>query len=90
MAGVSHIVALSSVGAQHASRTGNILTTHDFENLLTAFKGSVTLLRAANFMENWASSVPLALKQSVLPSMFLPLDRAIPMIAARDVGITAA
>lgn len=89
-AGVPHVVALSSVGAQHASGTGNILTTHDFERQLEAFTGRITVLRAANFMENWAWSSASVVQQGLLPSMFRPLDRALPMVSAADIGATAA
>ncbi len=87
---VGRIVALSSVGAQHAEGTGNILTTHDLERQLAACTLPVTVLRAANFMENWASVIGPAREKGVLPSMFLPLDRRLPMQSAHDVGTTAA
>ncbi|MFZ6871880.1 NmrA family NAD(P)-binding protein [Undibacterium sp. Di27W] len=89
-AGLPHIVALSSVGAQHGQGTGNILTTHDFEQQLAGFKGIRTILRAANFMENWAWSMQPVAGQGILPSMFLPVDKALPMVSARDIGATAA
>ena len=87
---VPQVVALSSVGAQHARGTGNILTTHDFEQQLRAYQGSVTILRAANFMENWAWSMQPVMEKSILPSMFKPLDLALPMVSALDIGRTAA
>lgn len=89
-AGVGRIVALSSVGAQHARGTGNILTTHNLEQQLAAYAGPVTLLRAANFMENWGWVMAPVLSQGVLPSMFSPLDRRLPMQSAADVGAAAA
>ncbi|KQP18231.1 NmrA family NAD(P)-binding protein [Pseudorhodoferax sp. Leaf267] len=90
MARVPHVVGLSSIGAQHARGTGNILTTHDLEQRLAAYPGRVTLLRAANFMENWAWSFDSVRQRGVLPSMFRPLERAVPMVSAQDVGATAA
>jgi uncharacterized protein YbjT (DUF2867 family) len=87
---VPHVVALSSVGAQHAHGTGNILTTHDFEQQLGAYQGKVTILRAANFVENWAWSMQPVMQKSILPSMFKPLERALPMVSALDIGRTAA
>lgn len=89
-AGLKHVVALSSVGAQHASGTGNILTTHDFEQQLVKSGLRVAILRAANFMENWAWSLPVAMQTGTLPSMFHPLDRAIPSVSVQDIGATAA
>ncbi len=89
-AAVGRIVALSSVGAQHATGTGNILTTFDFETRLASCSRPTTILRAANFLDNWAWGLESALKRGVLPSMFLPLDRKLPMQASRDVGAAAA
>jgi uncharacterized protein YbjT (DUF2867 family) len=71
---VPHVVALSSVGAQHASGTGNILTTHDLEQQLANYKGKASILRAANFVENWAWSMQPVLEKGILPSMFRPVD----------------
>nr|WP_295771616.1 NmrA family NAD(P)-binding protein [Rhodoferax sp.] len=89
-ASVPYAVALSSVGAQHSTGTGNILTTYDFENQLSNFTGELTILRAANFMENWAWSLSPVIEKSILPSMFLPKGRALPMVSALDIGRTAA
>ncbi len=87
---VGRIVALSSVGGQHAAGTGNILTTNDLETRLASSSRPTTILRAANFMDNWAWGLKPAMEKGVLPSMFLPLDRKLPMQAARDVGAVAA
>ncbi len=87
---VQHIVALSSVGAQHDHGTGNILTTHDLENRLLGSRVPSTVLRAANFLENWAWSLRPALETGVLPSMFAPVTRALPMVSVQDIGRVAA
>ena len=87
---VPHVVALSSVGAQHATGTGNILTTHDFEKQLQGYSGYSTILRAANFMENWAWSLPFVKEKKILYSMFRPIEKTLPMVSARDISIFAA
>ena len=89
-AGVEHIVALSSVGAQHAEGTGNILTTHDLEQRLARARFATTILRAANFMENWAWSMHEAAETGVLLSMFAPVDKALPIVPVADIGQAAA
>ena len=89
-AGITHVVALSSVGAHQPSGTGNIRTTWDFEQQLSGLKCRLTVLRAANFMENWAWSLTSVWTHGVLPTMFLPIERPLPMVAARDIGATAA
>ena len=90
VAGVAHVVALSSVGAQHDSGTGNILTTHDLEVRLAASSLRATVLRAANFIENWAWSLEALASGDVLPSMFVRVERALPMVSALDIGRVAA
>ena len=89
-ASVPYGVALSSVGAQHSTGTGNILTTHDFEKQLSNFTGELTILRAANFMENWAWSLNPVMEKGILPSMFKPISKRLPMVSAVDIGRTAA
>lgn len=92
--GVKHVVMLSSIGAQHAEGTGPVLSLHDAEATLgRALSGAnrtrgVTFLRAAYFMENWALALS-AVGQGIMPS-FLLTDRAIPMVATRDIGLAAA
>lgn len=90
VAGVAHVVALSSVGAQHDRYTGNILTTHDLEVRLAASSLRATVLRAANFIENWAWSLDALVSGDALPSMFAPVERALPMVSALDIGRVAA
>lgn len=87
---VPRAVALSSVGSQHSTATGNILTTFDFEQQLKRYKGLLTILRAANFMENWAWSIQPVHDKGILPSMFRPIDRDLPMVSALDIGSCAA
>ncbi len=87
---VPYAVALSSVGAQHSKGTGNILTTYDFEQQLQHYAGSVTILRAANFIENWAWSMQPVQEKGILPSMFRPIEHALPMVSAVDIGRCAA
>jgi uncharacterized protein YbjT (DUF2867 family) len=87
-AGVGHVVFLSSIAAHKDTGTGPILSVHDAERALRGVHADVTFVRAAYFMENWASSL-YALAQGVLPT-FLEPDRAIPMVATQDIGITAA
>src|SRR5580700_3277620 len=86
--GVGHVVFLSSIGAQHASGTGPILSIYDAEVALGACRANVTFLRAAYFLENWGGSL-YALGQGALPT-FLTAGRAIPMVATEDIGKTAA
>jgi uncharacterized protein YbjT (DUF2867 family) len=86
--GVPHIAFLSSIGAQHASGTGPIITLHNAEQILQSV-GNVTLVRAAYFLENWIPVLPVARANGVLPSL-LTRGRKIPMVATKDIARVAA
>ena len=87
-AGVPHVVLLSSIGAQQAEGTGPVLGLHDAEAVFTRGRAAATFVRAAYFMENWGGAL-FGVAQGVLPS-FLLADKAIPLVATRDIGIAAA
>ncbi len=84
--GAQKVVLLSSVGSQHASGTGNILTTHILETMFGSLEIPVAFLRASAFMENWGSVAQVAAEQGILPSFYTPLERKIPMVCAADIG----
>ncbi len=84
------IVALSSIGSQLSSGTGNILTTYQLEQAFGDLEIPITFVRAGSFMENWTSVLDAAKTQGILPSFFQPLDRKIPQVAAADIGLVAA
>jgi uncharacterized protein YbjT (DUF2867 family) len=88
-AGVPHTVFLSSIGAHRTSGTGIILSTHAGEKALRDAGVTFTALRAGYFVENWASVIPVAKQDGVLPS-FLPGNQAVPMVCTVDIGTTAA
>ena len=84
------IVALSSIGSQVSSGTGNILTTYKLEQAFGNLEIPVTFVRAGSFMENWNGVLETAKTAGVLPSFFQPLSRKIPQVAAADIGRVAA
>ena len=79
---------LSSVGAQQSDGTGPVLGLRDAEAAFSRATAAVTFIRAAYFMENWGGSL-YAVGQGVLPT-FLVADKAIPLVATRDIGTAAA
>ena len=87
--GVPHVVFLSSIGAQNAEGTGVIRTVHYGEEKLGGLEVDTTFLRPAFFIENWGAVLPMAMSDGVLHTMFRG-DLTIPMVATRDVGLTAA
>ncbi|VWB22603.1 epimerase [Burkholderia lata] len=89
-AGLPKLVLLSSVGADRPSGTGVIATNRTAEQRLAELGIPVVFLRAAYFMENWARVVDPVRTQGILPSLLVPVERAIPMVATEDIGRIAA
>lgn len=88
--GVKFAVTLSSVGAQHAEKTGLIVSLHNMEQKLNAVSSlNVLHLRPASFMENLLMSIEGIRMMNALPGP-APADVPSPMIAARDIGNYAA
>ncbi len=82
---VPHVVLLSSIGAQHADGTGPIASLHVAERELAAVT-SLTAVRAAYFLQNWAGAV------AALPALptFVPASLRFPQVSVRDIGRVAA
>lgn len=82
---VPKVVALSSIGAQHASGTGVIATLHQFEQLLDGAAGAIAFLRSGYFVETWGEVAGTATTEGVLPTFLEPAQK-IPMVSTIDVG----
>ncbi|HEX2526438.1 MAG TPA: NmrA family NAD(P)-binding protein [Geminicoccus sp.] len=89
-AGLRHVVALSSGGVHLAHGIGPIRSMLDLEHALRRTGASLTLIRAADFMENWAGVALVARTDGVLPSALLPLDRPMQTVSTLDIGRLAA
>jgi uncharacterized protein YbjT (DUF2867 family) len=88
--GVSHVVALSSIGAQHADHTGPIVVLHRLEEKLKQVpRLSALFLRPAYFMENFMMMIPLVEAMGFFAGGIRG-DLKMPMIATRDIGDYAA
>ena len=83
------VVVLSTIGAD-ADRPNLLNALRMLEQALADLPTAVTFLRAAWFMENAAWDAASARDEGVIDSYLQPLDRTIAMIAAADVGRTAA
>lgn len=88
-AGFKTVVFLSSVGAQHPSGTGPVVALHRAEKALKGLAPSVTFLRPAYFLENWASQLMGALETGELKH-FGPTNLKFPQVCTHDVGVAAA
>ena len=87
---VPHVIALSSIGAQQAEKTGPIVGLHNMEEKLNEISGLNALhLRAGYFMENLLMSIPTIRSMGILPGG-LKADAAMPCIATKDIGAYAA
>jgi uncharacterized protein YbjT (DUF2867 family) len=87
---VSHVVALSSIGADKPAGTGPIAGLHDLEQKLNGLAGAAIVhLRAGFFMENTLASIGLIKGQGINGSA-LRGDLPMAMIATRDIGAAAA
>jgi uncharacterized protein YbjT (DUF2867 family) len=87
--GVRYAVALSSIGADKADKTGPVVGLHSLEQKLEAVPGlNAIFLRAGYFMENILPQVGIIQQ---LGKMVGPVrsDLALPMIATRDIGAAA-
>jgi uncharacterized protein YbjT (DUF2867 family) len=85
----ARVVFLSSIGAQHADGTGPIRSAHYAEERLRAQRVPTTFVRAAAFLENWASAIAPAKAHGVLPTFNAP-DRPYAQVATADIGRVAA
>jgi uncharacterized protein YbjT (DUF2867 family) len=89
-AGISHVVLLSSIGAQHEKKTGPIQALHTFEEKLKQVPNlNVLFLRPGLFMENFLMLIPLVQSMGFLAGG-IDSDRKMAMIATRDIGEVAA
>lgn len=83
------VVCLSTIGADAVH--DNLLWQRTMlEAALRPLPLALTFLRPAWFIDNVAWDVASAREAGVIHSFLLPTDKAVPMVAARDVGQTAA
>ena len=88
--GVTHVVALSSVGADRAAGTGPIAGLHAQEARLERQSGvNVLVLRPGYFFENFLAVLGL-IKHEGVNGGAVSGSTVLPMIATRDIGDAAA
>ena len=88
--GVTHVVLLSSIGAQREEKTGPIVGLHQFERKLAAVPGlNLLALRPVSFMENYLMAISLIQSMGFIGNG-IKGDMKMPMIAASDIGRYAA
>ena len=85
----AYVVALSTIGAD-VERPNLLNQLRLLEQSLIDLPMSVAFLRAAWFMDNAVGDLKAAQETGVIHSQLQPLERRFPMIAAEEVGRTAA
>jgi uncharacterized protein YbjT (DUF2867 family) len=87
---ISHVVTLSSLGADKADQTGPVVGLNYMEQQLNYIDGLHVLnLRAGYFMENTLAQIGI-IQQTGMSLGPLRSDLKLPMIATRDIGAFAA
>ena len=87
---VSHVVALSTVGADRTDAVGPPAGLHELEKQLFELDdANVLMLRSAFYMENLLANLPLIKSQKINGSAIRG-DLRLPMIATQDVAREAA
>ncbi|HEX6328872.1 MAG TPA: NAD(P)H-binding protein [Jiangellaceae bacterium] len=89
-AGVPHVVALSSVGADLPEGTGAIEWLHRFENRLRGTGAVLTAVRSGHFQEKARDLLGAVHAAGIYPVLRDTADVPIPMVAVRDVGAVIA
>lgn len=89
-AGLPHVVALSSGGADLPAGTGPVVGLHRLEEALRGTGAVVTALRPCHFQEKVVDVLDVAREHGLLPVLGASADEARPQVATRDVGAVAA
>lgn len=86
---IRKIVALSSMGAQHAKGTGNLQMSYMLEHAFTGLPVKQIFVRPAYYYSNWLAYADTVKTQGILPTFFPP-DLPISMISPLDVAALTA
>lgn len=83
--GARKIVALSSMGAQHESGTGNLIVSHRLEHAFADLNIEQIFIRPAYYYSNWLCYIELIKQHGILPTLFPPALE-VSMVAPPDVA----
>ena len=84
------VLAISDYGAQVSDGIGIPMIFHYLEEQFRRLPSTVTFLRSAEHMQNWARVIKVASETGVLPSFHHPVSKRFPTVSAQDVGSIAA
>lgn len=86
----THVVVLSSIGADKSEKTGPVVGLHNLEQKLNSIVGLNALyLRAGYFMENLLPQIGVIRNLGMIAGP-VRADLRLPMIVTRDIGAAAA
>ncbi|MDW5550958.1 NmrA family NAD(P)-binding protein [Methanosarcina sp.] len=83
--GLTKIVGLSSMGAQHEAGTGNLMASYMLEHAFSDLEIEQIFVRPAYYFSNWLGYLELVKENGILPTFFPP-EMELPMIAPPDVA----
>ena len=84
------VLAISDYGAHASDGAGIPMIFHYLEEQFRRLPSTVTFLRSAEHMQNWARVIKVASETGVLPSLHHPVSKRFPTVSAQDVGSIAA
>lgn len=82
---IKKVIGLSSIGAQHASGTGNLQMSYMLEHAFTGLPVQQIFVRPSYYYSNWLPHLPTVKDQGILPTFF-PTDLKITMVSPMDVA----
>ncbi|GJM27722.1 MAG: nucleoside-diphosphate sugar epimerase [Cyclobacteriaceae bacterium] len=82
---IKSLIGLSSIGAQHAKGTGNLVMSNMLENKFSDLNINNVFIRPAYYYSNWLMSLDMVEESGILPS-FYPTDLEFNMISPNDVA----
>lgn len=82
---IKKVVGLSSIGAQHASGTGNLQMSYMLEQAFSGMPVHQIFVRPTYYYSNWLPYLSTVREQGILPTFF-PADLKITMISPIDVA----
>ena len=89
--GVSYVVNLSSVGAEHAEGCGPVSGLHSAENALNALSDvSILHLRPGYFFDNLLSNIPMVKGMNIIGGNFSNADDKVILASPADIADVAA
>lgn len=85
LSSIKKLVGLSSIGAEYAYGTGNLIMSFMLEHAFADMDIEKTFIRPAYYFSNWLAYLDVVKDTSVLPT-FYPEDQEIPMVSPLDVA----